>query len=62
MELRHVIPNMEKTFETLEYAGEGKSEQRRINCKQTILSRSYNLITKMLNFQCSRKVIQHEDP
>ena len=23
MELKHVIPNMEKTFGTLEYAGEG---------------------------------------
>lgn len=43
MELKHVIPNMEKTFGTLEYAGEGKVEQRRINGKPTILSRSYNL-------------------
>ncbi len=43
MELKHVIPNMEKTFGTLEYAGEGKVEQRRINGKSTILSRSYNL-------------------
>ena len=43
MELKHVIPNMEKTFGQLEYAGEGKVEQRRINSKPTILSRSYNL-------------------
>lgn len=43
MELKHVIPNMEKTFGQLEYAGEGKVEQRRINGKPTILSRSYNL-------------------
>lgn len=43
MELKHVIPNMEQTFGTLEYAGEGKVEQRRINGKATILSRSYNL-------------------
>lgn len=43
MELKHVIPNMEKTFGALEYAGEGKVEQRRINGRQTILSRSYNL-------------------
>ncbi|MBC1925499.1 YdcP family protein [Listeria innocua] len=43
MELKHVIPNMEKTFGTLEYAGEGEVEQRRINGRQTILSRSYNL-------------------
>ncbi|HBG5346139.1 TPA: YdcP family protein [Clostridioides difficile] len=43
MELKHVIPNMEKTFGQLEYAGEVKVEQRRINGKPTILSRSYNL-------------------
>lgn len=43
MELKHVIPNMEKTFGQLEYAGEGKVTQRRINGKPTILSRSYNL-------------------
>ncbi|MGH1805842.1 YdcP family protein [Enterococcus gallinarum] len=43
MELKYVIPNMGKTFGTLEYAGEGKIEQRRINGKMTILSRSYNL-------------------
>lgn len=43
MELKHIIPNMEKTFGQLEFAGEGKIEQRRINGKQTIISRSYNL-------------------
>jgi len=43
MKLKHVIPNTEKTFGTLEYAGEGEVEQRRINGKPTILSRSYNL-------------------
>lgn len=43
MELKYVIPNMEKTFGQLEYAGEGKIEQRKINGKATILSRSYNL-------------------
>ena len=47
MELKHVIPNMEKTFGTLEYAGEGKVEQRRINGKRTILSRSYNLYSNI---------------
>ena len=26
MELKHVIPNMEKTFGTLEFAGENKVE------------------------------------
>ncbi|MGN5996948.1 YdcP family protein [Enterococcus faecalis] len=43
MELKHIIPNMEKTFGQLEYAGEGTVEQRRINGKPTVLSRSYNL-------------------
>lgn len=47
MELKHVIPNMEKTFGILEYAGEGKVEQRRINGKPTILSRSYNLYSNI---------------
>ena len=28
MELKHVIPNMEKTFGNLEFAGENKVEQR----------------------------------
>ncbi len=47
MELKYVIPNMEKTFGQLEYAGEGKALQRRINGKMTILSRSYNLYSNV---------------
>ncbi|ECL7021574.1 DUF961 domain-containing protein [Listeria monocytogenes] len=47
MELKHVIPNMEQTFGTLEFAGEGKVEQRRINGKPTILSRSFNLYSNI---------------
>lgn len=43
MELKHVIPNMEKTFGNLEYAGEGKTEQRRVNGRMTVISRSFNL-------------------
>lgn len=43
MELKYVIPNMEKTFGNLEYAGEGNIEQRRLNGHNTVLSRSYNL-------------------
>jgi len=43
MELKYVIPNMEKTFGNLEYAGEAKVEQRRVNGRMDILSRSYNL-------------------
>ncbi|OFI46049.1 conjugal transfer protein [Floricoccus penangensis] len=47
MELKHIIPNTEKTFGQLEFAGEGKVEQRRINGKPTILSRSYNLYSNI---------------
>jgi len=36
MELRYVIPNMEKTFGNLEFAGENKVEQRRINGRMTV--------------------------
>ncbi|WP_283702049.1 YdcP family protein [Clostridium perfringens] len=43
MKLKHIIPNVEKTFGNLEYAGEGDVEQKRINGKVTVISRSYNL-------------------
>lgn len=43
MELKHVIPNMEKTFGNLEYAGENEVEQRRINGRMAVVSRSFNL-------------------
>ena len=43
MELKYVIPNMEKTFGNLEFTGEDKVIQRRINGQLTVLSRSYNL-------------------
>ena len=43
MELKHVIPNMEKTFGNLEFAGENKVEERRINGRMAVISRSYNL-------------------
>ena len=43
MELKHVIPNMEKTFGNLEFAGENKVEQRRNNGRMTVVSRSFNL-------------------
>lgn len=47
MKLKHIIPNMEKTFGNLEYAGEGDVEQKRVNGKMTVLSRSYNLYSDM---------------
>lgn len=43
MELKHVIPNMEKTFGNLEFAGENKVKQRRINARMAVVSRSFNL-------------------
>lgn len=43
MKLKHIIPNLDKTFGNLEYAGEGDIEQKRVNGKITVLSRSYNL-------------------
>lgn len=36
MELKFVIPNMEKTFGNLEFAGEDKVVQRRINGRLTV--------------------------
>lgn len=47
MELKFVVPNMEKTFGVLEYAGEGKVEQRRINGHTVVVSRSYNLYSSI---------------
>ena len=43
MELKYVVPNIEKTFGNLEFAGEDKVIQRRINGQLAVLSRSYNL-------------------
>lgn len=43
MELKHVIPNMEKTFGNLEFAGEDKEEKKRINGRMSIVSRSFFL-------------------
>lgn len=43
MELKFVVPNMEKTFGNLEFAGESEVVQRRINGRVTAVSRSYNL-------------------
>lgn len=43
MQLKYVIPNMKETFGTLEYAGEAKVEQRRINSRMTVVTRSFNL-------------------
>lgn len=47
MELKYIIPNMEKTFGQLEYAGEDKVEQRKVNGRMTILTRRYNLYSNI---------------
>lgn len=69
MELIYVIKNMEKTFGNLEYAGEGKVEQHRINGRVTTLSRSYNLysdiqraddIEVILPQEAGEKFFEHE--
>ena len=69
MELKHVILNMEKPFGNLEYAGEGKVEQRRINRRMTTLARSYNLysdiqraddIEVILPQEVGEKFFEHE--
>ena len=43
MELKYVVPNMEKTFGNLEFAGESKVEQQRVNGRYVPVTRSYNL-------------------
>lgn len=46
MDLKFVVPNMEKTFGQLEFAGEGEVEQRRVNGQRTVVSRTYNLFSE----------------
>lgn len=43
MELKFVVPNMNKTFGQLEFAGEGDVTERRVNGERTVISRTYNL-------------------
>ena len=38
MELRFVVPNMEKTFGNLEFAGENTTEQQRINGRMAVIT------------------------
>ncbi len=45
MNLKYVVPDMEKTFGNLEFAGEGEVEQRRVNGRQTVVNRTYNLFS-----------------
>ena len=43
MELKYIVPNVAQTFGNLEFAGENKVDQQRINGRYTPVSRSYNL-------------------
>ncbi|MDI9215084.1 YdcP family protein, partial [Clostridioides difficile] len=43
MELKYIVPNVAQTFGNLEFAGENKVDQQRINGRYTLVSRSYNL-------------------
>lgn len=43
MELKFVVPNMEKTFGNLEFAGENEVQHQRVNGRTTVIARSYNL-------------------
>ncbi|HHA4378890.1 TPA: YdcP family protein [Enterococcus faecium] len=47
MELKHIIPNMEKTFGTLEFAGEASVESRREDGRLKVLSRTYHLYSSV---------------
>ena len=71
MELKYVIPNMAQAFGNLEYAGEGKVEQRRVNGRMTTLSRRYNLYSNVqraddveviIPQEAGEKFFEHEDP
>ena len=41
MELKYVVPNMEKTFGNLEFAGESKIEQQRVNGRYVPVTRRH---------------------
>ncbi len=47
MDLNNIIPNMEKTFGVLEYAGEGKLYEQRINGRTEKVGRIYNLYSSV---------------
>lgn len=48
MELRFVVPNMEKTFGNLEFAGENTTEQQRINGRMAVINRMPKLNLSIL--------------
>ena len=44
MELKYIVPNVAQTFGNLEFAGENKVDQQRINGRYTPVSRSYIIV------------------
>lgn len=47
MKLKHVIPDMEKTFGVLTYAGEDEAKLGYINGKRGVIERGYNLYSNI---------------
>ena len=45
MELNHIIPDMEKTFGTLEFAGIGNVEQVYVTGKPPVITRKFHLFS-----------------
>lgn len=47
MKVKCVIPNMEKTFGILKFAGESEVKQKRVNGRMETTSRIYNLYSNI---------------
>lgn len=47
MELKFVVPDMEKTFGTLEFAGEGKVTTQRVNGSVKVIGRTFHLYSSV---------------
>ncbi len=47
MDLKQIIPNMEKTFGVLEFAGEASVLTRREDGREKVISRTYNLYSSI---------------
>lgn len=45
MNLKHVIPDAGKTFGNLEFAGVGDAAKKRMNGRQVVVSRAYDLFS-----------------
>ncbi|EGO5016449.1 DUF961 family protein [Enterococcus faecalis] len=45
MELKYVVPNVEKTFGHLEYGGSGEVKTKRVNGAPKVIHRAYKLFS-----------------